>query len=172
MLDHNAAAGLGPPPSLLASVTRIAFMQASATPLDRDPLSGHLRHRAADVIVVRVELCIFLEKTSGRPSSLSLPCTICSPVHTSPPSSASTTLHHRRLRAIQDAGLLPRELSVSLDDIIVAEVSINPRSPPCASLSPQKWGFAAAPGLLVQRIQSPMNPYPQRSGLIPIGSWR
>jgi DNA-binding LacI/PurR family transcriptional regulator len=162
MLDHNAAAGLALRHLYNLGHRRIVFMKGQRYSLDSETRWQAIVTIAQQIgIVVRPELCIFLEENIWSPQ-LGYP-----PVRELLSRTRdftaifcfNDTAAIGAIRAIQDAGLAcPRDISViGFDDIIVAEY-YNPRLTTVRQPL-HKMGSAAAQ-LLVQRLQAPDEPYP------------
>ena len=163
MLDHAAAAQLALRHLYDLGHRRIAFMKGQRYSLDSEARWQSIVSIAQEIgIIVHPELCIFLEENIWSPK-LGYP-----PVHDLLSRTRDFTALFcfndtsaiGAIRAIQDAGLTcPGDISViGFDDIIVAEY-FNPRLT-TVRLPLFKMGEAAAE-LLIKRIQSPDEPYPQ-----------
>jgi LacI family transcriptional regulator len=162
MLDHNVAARMALRHLYDLGHRRIAFMKGQRYSLDSEARWQSIAAIAREIgIIVRPELCIFLEENLWSPA-LGYP-----PVRDLLSRTRDFTALFcfndtsaiGAIRAIQDAGLTcPHDISViGFDDIIVAEY-FNPRL--TTVRQPLfKMGSAAAE-LLVKRIQSPDEPYP------------
>ncbi len=163
MLDHTAAARLALRHLYDLGHRRIAFMKGQRYSLDSEARWQSIVSIAQEIgIIVHPELCIFLEENIWSPK-LGYP-----PVRDLLSRTRDFTALFcfndtsaiGAIRAIQDAGLTcPRDISViGFDDIIVAEY-LSPRL--TTVRQPLfKMGEAAAE-LLIKRIQSPDEPYPQ-----------
>jgi DNA-binding LacI/PurR family transcriptional regulator len=163
MLNHNVAARMALRHLYDLGHRNIAFMKGQRYSLDSEARWQAIASIAQEIgIIIRPELCIFLEKN------------LWSPALGYPPVRDLLTRTHDftaifcfndtsaigAIRAIQDAGLsCPRDISViGFDDIIVAEY-FNPRLTTVRQPL-YKMGSAAAE-LLIKRIQSPDDPYAQ-----------
>jgi LacI family transcriptional regulator len=162
VLDHNLAARMALRHLYELGHRHIAFMKGQRYSLDADTRWQAIVAIAQEIgIVVRPELCIFLEENIWSPQ-LGYP-----PVRDLLSRTRDFTALFcfndtsaiGAIRAIQDAGLnCPRDISViGFDDIIVAEY-FNPRLTTVRQPL-HKMGTTAAE-LLVKRIQSPDEPYP------------
>jgi DNA-binding LacI/PurR family transcriptional regulator len=163
MLDHNAAAGLALRHLYDLGHRRIAFMKGQRYSLDSETRWQAIVDIARQIgIVVHPELCIFLEENIWSPQLGYPPVRdLLSRTHDFTAIFCfNDTAAIGAIRAIQDAGLsCPGNISViGFDDIIVAEY-FNPRLTTVRQPL-HKMGSAAA-RLLVQRIQSPDEPYPR-----------
>jgi DNA-binding LacI/PurR family transcriptional regulator len=163
MLDHTAAARLALRHLYDLGHCRIAFMKGQRYSLDSEARWQSIVSIAQEIgIVVHPELCIFLEENIWSPR-LGYP-----PVRDLLSRTRDFTALFcfndtsaiGAIRAIQDAGLTcPRDISViGFDDIIVAEY-LSPRL--TTVRQPLFKMGAAAAELLIKRIQSPDDPYPQ-----------
>jgi DNA-binding LacI/PurR family transcriptional regulator len=161
-LDHNAAASMALHHLYDLGHRRIAFMKGQRYSLDAETRWQAIVSIAEEIgIVVRPELCIFLEENIWTPQ-LGYP-----PVHDLLTRTRDFTALFcfndtsaiGAIRAIQDAGLTcPGDISViGFDDILIAEY-FNPRLTTVRQPL-RKMGVAAAE-LLIKRIQSPDEPYP------------
>ena len=161
VLDHNLAAQMALRHLYDLGHRRIAFMKGQRYSLDAEARWQSIVAIAKEIgIVIRPELCIFLEENIWSPQ-LGYP-----PVRDllsrtrdfTALFSFNDTSAIGAIRAIQDAGLhCPRDISViGFDDIIVAEY-FNPRLTTVRQPL-RKMGTAAAEQL-VKRIQSPDEPY-------------
>jgi DNA-binding LacI/PurR family transcriptional regulator len=161
VLDHNLAAHMALRHLYDLGHRRIAFMKGQRYSLDAEARWQSIVAIAQEIgIVIRPELCIFLEENIWSPQ-LGYP-----PVRDllsrtrdfTALFSFNDTSAIGAIRAIQDAGLdCPRDISViGFDDIIVAEY-FNPRLTTVRQPL-RKMGTTAAE-LLVKRIQSPAEPY-------------
>jgi LacI family transcriptional regulator len=163
MLDHTAAAGLALRHLYELGHRRIAFMKGQRYSLDSEARWQSIVAIAQQIgIIVHPELCIFLEENIWSPK-LGYPPVRDLLARTRDFTALfcfNDTSAIGAMRAIQDAGLTcPRDISViGFDDIIVAEY-LSPRL--TTVRQPLfKMGEAAAE-LLIKRIQSPDEPYPQ-----------
>jgi DNA-binding LacI/PurR family transcriptional regulator len=161
VLDHNRAAQMALRHLYDLGHRRIAFMKGQRYSLDAEARWQSIVAIAQKIgIVIRPELCIFLEENIWSPQ-LGYP-----PVRDLLSRTRDFTALFcfndtsaiGAIRAIQDAGLhCPRDISViGFDDIIVAEY-FNPRLTTVRQPL-RKMGTAAAEQL-VKRIQSPDEPY-------------
>lgn len=157
MLDHNLAAHMALRHLYDLGHRRIAFMKGQRYSLDAEIRWQAIIAIAQEIgIVVRPELCIFLEENLWSPQ-LGYP-PVCDLLSRTRNFTAlfcfNDTAAIGAIRAIQDAGLnCPRDISViGFDDIIVAEY-FNPRLTTVRQPL-HKMGTTAAE-LLVKRIQSP-----------------
>jgi DNA-binding LacI/PurR family transcriptional regulator len=162
MLDHNAAAGLALRHLYALGHRRIAFMKGQRYSLDSETRWQAIVTIAQQIgIVVRPELCIYLEENIWSPQLGYPPVRdLLSRTHDFTAIFCfNDTAAIGAIRAIQDAGLnCPRDISViGFDDIIIAEY-YNPRLTTVRQPL-HKMGSAAAQ-LLVQRLQAPDEPYP------------
>jgi DNA-binding LacI/PurR family transcriptional regulator len=163
MLDHNLAARMALQHLYDLGHRNIAFMKGQRYSLDSEARWQAIVVIAQEIgIVVRSELCIFLEKNIWSPE-LGYP-----PVRDLLSRTRNFTAIFcfndtsaiGAVRAIEDAGLnCPSDISViGFDDIIVAEY-FNPRLTTVRQPL-HKMGWTAAQ-LLIQRIQSPDEPSPE-----------
>jgi DNA-binding LacI/PurR family transcriptional regulator len=163
LLDHNVAARIALRHLYDLGHRRIAFMKGQRYSLDSNARWRAIVTIAQETgIIVYPELCIFLEKNIWSPE-LGYPPVRDLLSRTRDFTAIfcfNDTAAIGAVRAIEDAGLnCPRDISViGFDDIIVAEY-FNPRLTTVRQPL-HKMGSAAAQ-LLVQRIQSPDDPYPQ-----------
>jgi DNA-binding LacI/PurR family transcriptional regulator len=163
MLDHTVAARLALRHLYDLGHRRIAFMKGQRYSLDSETRWQSIVSIAQEIgIIVHPELCIFLEENIWTPK-LGYPPVRDLLARTRDFTALfcfNDTSAIGAVRAIQDAGLTcPNDISViGFDDIIVAEY-FNPRL--TTVRQPLfKMGEAAAE-LLIKRIQSPDEPYPQ-----------
>jgi len=163
VLDHQRAAKIALRHLYDLGHRRIAFMKGTKYVSDTDARWEAIANMAQEIgIAIRPELCIHLEKNSWSPE-LGYP-----PVREllartrdfTAIFSFNDTAAIGAIRAIEDVGLsCPRDISViGFDDIIVAEY-YNPRLTTIRQPL-HKMGWTAAQ-LLVQRIQSPEEPFPE-----------
>jgi DNA-binding LacI/PurR family transcriptional regulator len=163
MLDHNLAARMALQHLYDLGHRNIAFMKGQRYSLDSETRWQAIASIAREIgIIVRPELCIFLEKNIWSPELGYTP--VCDLLSRTRDFTAifcfNDTAAIGAVRAIEDAGLnCPRDISViGFDDIIVAEY-FNPRLTTVRQPL-HKMGLAAAQ-MLIQRIQSPDESYPQ-----------
>jgi LacI family transcriptional regulator len=163
MLDHALAARLALRHLYDLGHRRIAFMKGQRYSLDSEARWQSIVSIAQEIgIIVHPELCIFLEENIWSPK-LGYPPVRDLLARTRDFTAIfcfNDTSAIGAIRAIQDAGLnCPHDISViGFDDIIVAEYC-NPRLT-TVHQPLFKMGEAAAE-LLIKRIQSPDEPYPQ-----------
>jgi DNA-binding LacI/PurR family transcriptional regulator len=163
MLDHNLAARMALQHLYELGHRNIAFMKGQRYSLDSEARWQAIVAIAQEIgIIVRPELCIFLEKNIWSPE-LGYPPVRDLLARTRDFTAIfcfNDTAAIGAVRAIEDAGLnCPRDISViGFDDIIVAEY-FNPRLTTVRQPL-HKMGRAAAQ-LLIQRIQLPDEPSPQ-----------
>jgi DNA-binding LacI/PurR family transcriptional regulator len=163
MLDHNVAARMALRHLYDLGHRRIAFMKGQRYSLDSEARWQAIVNIAQETgLIVHPELCIFLEKNLWSPE-LGYPPVRDLLSRTRDFTAIfcfNDTAAIGAVRAIEDAGLnCPRDISViGFDDIIVAEY-FNPRLTTVRQPL-HKMGSCAAK-LLVQRIQSPDDPYSQ-----------
>jgi DNA-binding LacI/PurR family transcriptional regulator len=163
MLDHNLAARMALQHLYDLGHRDIAFMKGQRYSLDSETRWQAIVSIAQEIgIVVRPELCIFLEKNIWSPE-LGYPPVRDLLARTRNFTAIfcfNDTAAIGAVRAIEDAGLnCPRDISViGFDDIILAEY-FNPRLTTVRQPL-HKMGTTAAQ-LLVQRILSPEETYPQ-----------
>jgi LacI family transcriptional regulator len=163
MLDHNAAARMALRHLYELGHRRIAFMKGQRYSLDSESRWQSIVSIAQDIgIVVRPELCIFLEENVWSPELGYPPMrNLLSRTHNFTALFCfNDTSAIGAIRAIQDAGLAcPRDISViGFDDIIVAEY-LSPRL--TTVRQPLYEMGTKAAELLINRIQSPDESYPQ-----------
>jgi DNA-binding LacI/PurR family transcriptional regulator len=163
MLDHNVAARLALRHLYDFGHRNIAFMKGQRYSLDSEARWQAIASIAQEIgIIIRPELCIFLEENLWSPALGYPPVRdLLSRTHDFTAIFCfNDTSAIGAIRAIQDAGLsCPRDISViGFDDIIVAEY-FNPRLTTVRQPL-YKMGSAAAE-LLIKRIQSPDDPYAQ-----------
>jgi DNA-binding LacI/PurR family transcriptional regulator len=161
MLDHNIAARMALRHIYDLGHRRIAFMKGQRHSLDSETRWEAIVAIAQEIgIIVRPELCIFLDKNIWSPELGYPPVRdLLSRTHDFTAIFCfNDTSAIGAIRAIEDAGLnCPRDISViGFDDIIVAEY-LNPRLTTVRQPL-HKMGQTAAQ-LLIQRIQSPDEPY-------------
>jgi LacI family transcriptional regulator len=162
MLDHNLAARMALQHLYDLGHRNIAFMKGQRYSLDSEARWQAIVAIAHEIgIVVRPELCIFLEKNIWSPE-LGYPPVRDLLSRTRDFTAIfcfNDTAAIGAIRAIEDAGLnCPSDISViGFDDIIVAEY-FNPRLTTVRQPL-HKMGLTAAQ-LLIQRIQSPDEPNP------------
>jgi DNA-binding LacI/PurR family transcriptional regulator len=162
MLDHNRAASMALRHLYDLGHRRIAFMKGQRYSLDSEARWQAIINIAREIgIIVCPELCIYLEENIWSPQ-LGYPPVRDLLARTRDFTAIfcfNDTSAIGAIRAIQDANLsCPRDISViGFDDIIVADY-FNPRLTTVRQPL-HKMGRAAAQ-LLVQRIQSPAEPYP------------
>ena len=162
-LDHDRATRLALRHLYDLGHRRIAFMKGQRYSTDAEVRWQSIASVAQEIgIVIRPELCIYLEKNSWSPE-LGYPPVRDLLTRTQDFTAMfcfNDTAAIGAIRAIEDAGLnCPRDISViGFDDIIVAEY-YNPRLTTVRQPL-HKMGWAAAQHL-VKRIQSPDEPYPQ-----------
>jgi LacI family transcriptional regulator len=162
-LDHNRATRMALQHLYDLGHRRIAFMKGQRYSTDAEVRWQSIASVAQEIgIVIRPELCIYLEKNSWSPE-LGYPPVRDLLTRTQDFTAMfcfNDTAAIGAIRAIEDAGLnCPRDISViGFDDIIVAEY-YNPRLTTVRQPL-HKMGWAAAQHL-VKRIQSPDEPYPQ-----------
>jgi DNA-binding LacI/PurR family transcriptional regulator len=163
MLDHIHAAEIALRHLYDLGHRRIAFMKGQCFALDSETRWNAIVKVARKIgIAVQPELCIYLEKNSWSPE-LGYP-----PVRELLSRTRdftaifcfNDTAAIGAIRAIEDVGLnCPRDISViGFDDIIVANY-FNPRLTTVRQPL-HKMGWTAAQ-LLVKRIQTPDEPYPE-----------
>jgi LacI family transcriptional regulator len=163
MLDHTAAARMALHHLYELGHRRIAFMKGQRYSLDSETRWQSIVSIAHDIgLIVRPELCIFLEENVWTPE-LGYPPVRDLLARTRDFTALfcfNDTCAIGAIRAIQDAGLTcPNDISViGFDDIIVAEY-FNPRLTTVRQPLFEMGTIAAK--LLVSRIQSPDDPYPQ-----------
>src|SRR5882757_2107886 len=162
MLDHNAAARIALRHLYDRGHRRIAFMKGQRYSLDSEARWESIVAIAHEIgIIVRPELCIFLEENIWSPALGYPPVRdLLSRTHDFTALFCfNDTSAIGAIRAIQDAGLTcPHDISViGFDDIIVAEY-FNPRL--TTVRQPLYKMGAAAAELLIKRILSPDEPYP------------
>jgi DNA-binding LacI/PurR family transcriptional regulator len=163
MLDHNVAARMALRHLYDFGHRNIAFMKGQRYSLDSEARWQAIASIAQEIgIIIRPELCIFLEENLWSPALGYPPVRdLLSRTHDFTAIFCfNDTSAIGAIRAIQDAGLsCPRDISViGFDDIIVAEY-FNPRLTTVRQPL-YKMGSAAAE-LLIKRIQSPDDPYAQ-----------
>jgi DNA-binding LacI/PurR family transcriptional regulator len=163
MLDHTRAARIALRHLYDLGHRRIAFMKGQRNALDSDTRWNAIVEVARKIgIIVQPELCIYLEKNSWSPELGYPPVQeLLSRTHDFTAIFCfNDTAAIGAIRAIADAGLnCPRDISViGFDDIIVAEY-FNPRLTTVRQPL-HKMGWTAAQ-LLVKRIQTPEQPYPE-----------
>jgi DNA-binding LacI/PurR family transcriptional regulator len=163
MLDHNVAARMALHHLYELGHRNIAFMKGQQYSLDSEARWQAIAGIAQEIgIIIRPELCIYLEENLWSPE-LGYPPVRDLLSRTRDFTAVfcfNDTSAIGAIRAIQDAGLIcPNDISViGFDDIVVAEY-FNPRL--TTVRQPLfKMGSTAAQ-LLVNRIQSPDDPYPQ-----------
>lgn len=163
VLDHKRATFLALRHLYELGHRRIAFMKGQDFSLDSESRWQSIHIVARELgITIRPELCIYLEKNLWSPELGYLP--VRELLSLTRDFTAifcfNDTAAIGAMRAIQDAGLsCPRDISVvGFDDIIVAEYA-NPRITTVRQPL-HKMGVAAAE-LLIKRIQSPNQPYPE-----------
>ncbi len=162
-LDHDRATRMALRHLYDLGHRRIAFMKGQRYSTDAEVRWQSIASVAQEIgIVIRPELCIYLEKNSWSPE-LGYPPVRDLLTRTQDFTAMfcfNDTAAIGAIRAIEDAGLnCPRDISViGFDDIIVAEY-YNPRLTTVRQPL-HKMGWAAAQHL-VKRIQSPDEPYPQ-----------
>jgi len=162
-LDHSRATRMALRHLYELGHRRVAFMKGQRFSLDSEVRWQTIAGIAQEIgIVICPELCIYLEENLWSPKLGYLPvrdlltrtrdftAIFC----------FNDTAAIGAIRAIEDAGLTcPRDISViGFDDIIVAEY-FNPRLTTVRQPL-HKMGWTAAQ-LLVKRIQSPGEPYPE-----------
>jgi DNA-binding LacI/PurR family transcriptional regulator len=163
MLDHNRAASMALRHLYDLGHRRVAFMKGQRYSLDSETRWQAIVSIAREIgIIVRPELSIYLEENIWSPQ-LGYPPVLDLLARTRDFTAIfcfNDTSAIGAIRAIQDAGLnCPSDISViGFDDIIVAEY-FNPRLTTVRQPL-HKMGWTAAQ-LLIQRIQSPEEPYPQ-----------
>jgi DNA-binding LacI/PurR family transcriptional regulator len=163
MLDHNLAARMALQHLHDLGHRRIAFMKGQRYSLDSETRWQAIVSIAQAIgVIVHPELCIFLEKNIWSPE-LGYPPVRDLLSRTRDFTAIfcfNDTAAIGAVRAIEDAGLnCPRDISViGFDDIIVAEY-FNPRLTTVRQPL-HKMGTTAA-RLLIQRIQSPDELYPE-----------
>jgi LacI family transcriptional regulator len=162
MLDHKYAARMALRHLYDLGHRRIAFMKGQRFSLDSDARWEAIVSIAQDIgIIVRPELCIFLERNSWSPE-LGYP-PVCELLTRTRDFTAlfcfNDTAAIGAIRAIQDAGLnCPHDISViGFDDIIVAGYLVPRLTTVRQPL--HKMGWTAAQ-LLIKRIQVPDEIYP------------
>ncbi|WP_158945116.1 LacI family DNA-binding transcriptional regulator [Granulicella sp. S190] len=163
LLDHDYAAKMALRHLYDLGHRKIAFMKGQSYSLDSEARWKAIVEIAKDLgIVIRPELCIYLEKNLWSPElgyppmrellsrTRDFTAMFC----------FNDTAAIGAIRAIQDVGLeCPRDISIiGFDDIIVAEY-FNPRLTTVRQPL-HKMGWAAAQ-LLIKRIQCPDLPYPR-----------
>jgi LacI family transcriptional regulator len=163
MLDHTFAARMALRHLYSLGHRRIAFMKGQRFSLDSEARWKAIVSIAQEIgIIVRPELCIYLEQNLWSPE-LGYP-PVCALLSRTRDFTAmfcfNDTAAIGAIRAIVDAGLnCPRDISViGFDDIIVAEY-LTPRLTTVRQPL-HKMGWTAAQ-LLVKRIQSPDEVYPE-----------
>jgi DNA-binding LacI/PurR family transcriptional regulator len=163
MLDHTVAARMALRHLYDLGHRRIAFMKGQRYSLDSETRWQAIVGIAQEIgVVIRSELCIYLEENIWSPQ-LGFPPVRDLLARTRDFTAIfcfNDTSAIGAIRAIQDAGLsCPRDISViGFDDIIVAEYFYPRLTTVRQPLN--KMGTIAAE-LLVRRIQSPDEPYPQ-----------
>jgi DNA-binding LacI/PurR family transcriptional regulator len=163
MLDHIAAARMALRHLYELGHRRIAFMKGQRYSLDSESRWQSIVRTAREIgLVVLPERCIFLEENIWTPE-LGYPPVRDLLSRTRDFTALfcfNDTAAIGAIRAIQDAGLsCPNDISViGFDDIIVAEY-FNPRL--TTVRQPLFEMGTTAAKLLVSRIQSPDDPYPQ-----------
>jgi DNA-binding LacI/PurR family transcriptional regulator len=169
VLEHDRAIRLAMRHLYELGHRRIAFMKGQHFSLDSESRWQSIATIAQEIgIVIRPELCIYLEKNLWSPELGYLPvrdllgrtrdftALFC----------FNDTSAIGAIRAIEDEGLsCPRDISViGFDDIIVAEY-FNPRLTTVRQPL-HKMGTAAAE-MLIQRIQAPGDSYPEKVWFTP-----
>jgi len=163
LLDHNHAAKMALHHLYDLGHRRIAFMKGQRYALDSEVRWQAIVTIAQEIgIIVRPELCIYLEKNSWSPE-LGYPPVRELLARTRDFTAMfcfNDTAAVGAMRAIEDVGLnCPRDISIiGFDDIIISEY-YNPRLTTVRQPL-HKMGWTAAQ-LLVKRIQSPDEPYPE-----------
>jgi DNA-binding LacI/PurR family transcriptional regulator len=163
MLDHTAAAGMALHHLYDLGHRRIAFMKGQRYSLDSESRWQSIVTIAQEIgLIVRPELCIFLEENVWTPQ-LGYPPVRDLLARTRDFTALfcfNDTSAIGAIRAIQDAGLTcPNDISViGFDDIIVADY-FNPRL--TTVRQPLFEMGTTAAKLLIKRIQAPDEPYPQ-----------
>jgi LacI family transcriptional regulator len=162
VLDHDRATRLALRHLYELGHRRIAFMKGQPFSLDSESRWNSINAIAQEIgITIRPELSIYLEKNSWSPE-LGYPPVRDLLTRTRDFTAIfcfNDTAAIGAIRAIEDAGLsCPRDISViGFDDIIVAEY-FNPRL--TTVRQPLHKMAVSAAELLIQRIQSPKDPYP------------
>jgi DNA-binding LacI/PurR family transcriptional regulator len=161
MLDHNVTARMALRHLYDLGHRRIAFMKGQRYSLDSESRWQSIAAIAREIgIIVRPELCIFLEENLWSPPSATFPCAI-SFLHPRLHRPLLLQRHLRHRRHPRHSGRRPRMSArhsvIGFDDIIVAEY-FNLRLTTVRQPL-YKMGSAAAE-LLIKRIQSPDEPYP------------
>lgn len=162
MLDHNLAARMALQHLYDLGHRNIAFMKGQRYSLDSETRWQAIVTIAQKIgLIVRPELCIFLEKNIWSPELGYLPVRdlLSRTRNFTAIFCFNDTSAIGAVRAIEDAGLnCPSDISViGFDDIIVAEY-FNPRLTTVRQPL-HKMGWTAAQ-LLIQRIHSPDEPNP------------
>jgi len=162
MLDHNFAANKALRHLYDLGHRKIAFMKGQRYSLDSEARWEAIVSIAKELgIVIRPELCIYLEKNLWSPELGYPPMRelLARTTDFTAMFCFNDTAAIGAIRAIEDAGLnCPRDISViGFDDIIVAEY-FNPRLTTVRQPL-HKMGWTAAQ-LLIKRIQFPDEPYP------------
>ena len=163
MLDHTAAAKMALHHLYDLGHRRIAFMKGQRYSLDSESRWQSIVTIAQEIgLIVRPELCIFLEENVWTPQ-LGYPPVRDLLARTRDFTALfcfNDTSAIGAIRAIQDAGLTcPNDISViGFDDIIVADY-FNPRL--TTVRQPLFEMGTTAAKLLIKRIQAPDEPYPQ-----------
>jgi LacI family transcriptional regulator len=169
MLDHSAAARMALRHLYDLGHRKIAFMKGQRYSLDAETRWQAIVAIAHELgLTVRPELCIFLEENIWSPQ-LGYPLVRDLLARTRDFTAIfcfNDTSAIGAIRAIQDAGLsCPRDISIiGFDDIIIAEY-FNPRLTTVRQPL-HKMGSTAAE-LLIKRIQSPDEPYPDELSFDP-----
>jgi len=169
VLDHNRAAKIALRHLYDLGHRRIAFMKGSRFVSDTEVRWQAIVAIAQEIgITVRPELSIHLEKNSWSPDLGYPPVReLLSRTHDFTAIFCfNDTAAIGAIRAVEDAGLsCPRDISViGFDDIIVAEY-YNPRL--TTVRQPLYNMGSTAAQLLVKRIQSPNEPYPEEVSFEP-----
>ncbi len=163
MLDHTSAARMALRHLYDLGHRRIAFMKGQRYSLDTEARWESILNMAREIgVAVDDDLCIFLEKNIWSPE-LGYPPVRDLLARTRDFTAIfcfNDTAAIGAVRAIEDAGLnCPRDISViGFDDIIIAEY-FNPRL--TTVRQPLHNMGTEAARLLVRRIQTPDQPYPQ-----------
>ena len=163
MLDHTSAARMALRHLYDLGHRRIAFMKGQRYSLDTEARWESILNMAREIgVAVDDDLCIFLEKNIWSPE-LGYPPVRDLLARTRDFTAIfcfNDTAAIGAVRAIEDAGLnCPRDISViGFDDIILAEY-FNPRL--TTVRQPLHNMGTEAARLLVRRIQTPDQPYPQ-----------
>jgi len=162
-LDHNRGARMALRHLYDLGHRRIAFMRGQRFSLDSEARWSSILNIAHEIgITVRPELCIFLEKNFWSPELGYTPVRelLARTRDFTAIFCFNDTAAIGAIRAIQDVGLeCPRDISVIGFDDIVSAAYHNPRLTTIRQpLNQMGWTSAQ---LLLTRIQTPANPYPE-----------